>query len=161
MFKQGDLLIYKKEVCIVENIKEKYIKDMDYYILTPITDKSLKIQIPTTSKAIRNLITKEQAEKIIQSIPTIDTIQTDTKNLENDYKQLMQNGTHEDLIKIIKTTYLRNKERLDNNKKTTDKDNFYFNQAENYLYNEFSVVLGLNYEETKNYIIEKVNRLSS
>ena len=41
----------------------------------------------------------------------------------------MQNGTHEDLIKIIKTTYLRNKERLDNNKKTTDKDNYYFNQA--------------------------------
>ena len=72
----------------------------------------------------------------------------------------MQSGTHEDLIKIIKTSYLRNKERIDNNKKTTDKDNHYFNQAETYLYNEFSVVLNLSYEETKDYIINEVNKLS-
>ena len=31
----------------------------------------------------------------------------------------MLSGRHEDLIKIIKTTYLRNKERLDNKKKIT------------------------------------------
>ena len=29
----------------------------------------------------------------------------------------MQSGNHEDLIEIIKTTYLPNKERVDNNKK--------------------------------------------
>lgn len=72
----------------------------------------------------------------------------------------MQNGTHEDLIKIIKTTYFRNKERIDNNKKTTDKDNYYFNQAELYLYNEFSVVLNLTYEETRQYVIDKLNKLN-
>lgn len=160
MFKKGDLLVYKKDVCQVEDIKLKYLRDMDYYILTPIIDKSLKIQIPTTSNAIRSLITKEKVEAIIQSIPDIPVIEKDAKSIENDYKELMQNGTHEDLIKIIKTTYLRNKERLDNNKKTTDKDNYYFNQAELYLYNEFSVVLNLSYEETKNYIIEEVNKLS-
>lgn len=72
----------------------------------------------------------------------------------------MQTGTHEDLIKIIKTTYFRNKERIDNNKKTTDKDNYYFNQAELYLYNEFSVVLNLTYEETRQYVIDKLNKLN-
>lgn len=160
MFKKGDLLVYKKDVCVVEEIKDKYIKDINYYILTPITDKSLKIEIPTNSNAIRDLITKERVDEIIKRIPSIETIKTDSKTLENDYKKLMQSGTHEDLIKIIKTTYLRNKERLDNNKKTTDKDNYYFNQAETYLYNEFSVVLNLSYEETNNYIIEEVNKLS-
>lgn len=159
MFKKGDLLVYQKDVCIVEEIKTKYIKDMDYYILSPLTDKSLKIQIPTTSTAIRKLITKDRVENIIHNIKSIDILKIDSKNLENEYKQLMQSGTHEDLIKIIKTTYLRNKERLDNNKKTTDKDNHYFNQAELYLYNEFSVVLGLSYEDTKKYIIEKVSKL--
>ena len=159
MFKKGDLLVYKKDVCEVEEVKLKYIRDMDYYILTPIIDKSLKIQIPTNSSAIRNLITKEKVEEIIHSIPQTEVIKTNSKTLENDYKQLMQSGTHEDLIKIIKTTYLRNKERLDNNKKTTDKDNYYFNQAELYLYNEFSVVLGLSYEETKEYIIKEVTKL--
>ena len=144
MYKIGDLLVYKKDVCEVEEIKIKYLRDMDYYILSPINDKSLKIQIPTNSKFIRNLITKDRVEEIIKNIKNIKNIKeikTDAKSLENNYKQLMQNRTHEDLIKIIKTTYLRNKERIDNNKKTTDKDIYYFNQAELYLYNEFSVVL--------------------
>lgn len=160
MYKVNDLLVYKKDVCLVKEIKQKYIKDTDYYVLSLINDKSLKLQIPVTSSAIRSLITKEEIDKIISYIPNIEVIKSDTKKLENDYKELMQKGTHEDLIKIIKTTYLRNKERLDNNKKTTDKDNYYFNQAETYLYNEFSVVLGLTYEETKAYIIEKVEKLS-
>ena len=160
MFNVGNLLIYKKDVCKVEEIKPKYINDTDYYILTPTTDNSLKIQIPTNSSAIRTLITKERVKEIINSIPKIEVIKTESKTLENDYKQLMQSGTHEDLIKIIKTTYLRNKERLDNNKKTTDKDNYYFNQAETYLYNELSVVLNLTYDETKKYIIDEVNKLT-
>jgi len=160
-FKIGDLLVYKKDVCVVEEIKIKYLRDMDYYILSPINDKSLKIQIPTNSNAIRELITKSKVKEIINSIPKIDIIKSESKTLENEYKQLMQNGTHEDLIKIIKTTYLRNKQRIDNNKKTTDKDNYFFNQAELYLYNELSIVLNLTYEETKEYIINEVNKLNS
>lgn len=159
MYKIGDLLIYKKELCRVEEIKNKYIKDIDYYVLKLLTDESLTIQIPTNSNLIRNLITKEEIEKIISNIPNIEVIKSNDKNLEHEYKALMQSGTHEDLIKIIKTTYLRNKERLDNNKKTTDKDNNYFNQAESYLYNEFATVLGMAYEETKEYVINKVNQL--
>ena len=160
MYKVNDLLVYKKDVCVVEEIKPKYLRDTDYYVLSPLTDKSLKLQVPTTSNAIRGLIKKEKIEEIIQSIPNIEVIKSDAKTLEADYKLLMQNGTHEDLIKIIKTTYLRNKGRLDNNKKTTDKDNYYFNQAELYLYNEFSVVLNLTYDETKQYIIDKLNNLN-
>lgn len=160
MYKVNDLLVYKKDVCVVEEIKQKYLRDSDYYVLSPLTDKSLKLQVPTTSNAIRDLIKKEKIEGIIQSIPNIEVIKSDAKTLETDYKLLMQNGTHEDLIKIIKTTYLRNKERLDNNKKTADKDNYYFNQAELYLYNEFSVVLNLTYDETKQYIIDKLNNLN-
>ena len=161
MYKVGDLLVYKKDVCEIIEIKEKYLRDMDYYILAPIIDKSLKLQIPTSSSAIRDLLTKEEIKKLINQIPTIETIKIESKNIENEYKQLMQSGTHEDLIKIIKTTYLRNKERLDNNKKTTDKDNYYFNQAELYLYNEFSVVLNLTYDETKEYVLNVVNKLTS
>ena len=160
MYKVNDLLVYKKDVCVVEEIKPKYLRDTDYYVLSPLTDKSLKLQVPTTSNAIRDLIKKEKIEEIIQSIPNIEVIKSDAKTLEADYKLLMQNGTHEDLIKIIKTIYLRNKERLDNNKKTADKDNYYFNQAELYLYNEFSVVLNLTYDETKQYIIDKLNNLN-
>ena len=86
MYKVNDLLVYKKDVCIVEEIKTKYIKDTDYYVLSPITDKSLKIQIPTTSSTIRNLISKKEIDKIIENIQNIEVIKNDTKKLENEYK---------------------------------------------------------------------------
>ena len=70
----------------------------------------------------------------------------------------METNTHEDLIKIIKPTYLRNHERLNQGKKAGDKDLTFFKQAENYLYNELSYSLDKAYEECKNYIIEKVTR---
>ena len=80
--------------------------------------------------------------------------------IETEYRKLLNSNKHDDLIKIIKTTYLRNKERIDNNKKTRDSDNTYFAQAETYLYNEFSIVLGLTYEETKNYVVKQVTELT-
>jgi len=154
MYKINDLLIYKKDVCKVKEIKEKYLRDTDYYVLVPLKDESLTIQVPVNNNAIRNIISKEETEKIIKNIPNIDIIKSDAKILENEYKTLMQNGTHEDLIKIIKTTYLRNEERLANNKKTADKDNRYFEEAESYLYHEFSISLNLPYDSVKQYIID-------
>ena len=159
MYKINDYIIYKREVCQIKDILPKFYKDTDYYLLSPLSDDSLTIKVPTDNKEIRNLITKKEVERIIKEIPNIATIDSDTKQLEAIYKELLSSGTHEDLIKIIKTTYLRNKERLDNNKKTTDKDNYYFNLAEKYLYGEFQVVLNLTYNEAKTYVIDKVTKL--
>ena len=161
MYTTGELIVYKKEVCLIKEIKKKYYKDMDYYILEPINDKSLKIKIPTNNKYIRNLITKEKITEIISKIPSIDIIDTNDKLLETKYKELLKTDNYLDLIKIIKTTYLRNKERTDHNKKISEKDYNYFNLAEKYLYTEFSVVLNMTYDETKDYIIKKVDSLTN
>ena len=161
MYKTNDYLIYGKDVCKVHEIEEKKFNNEDYYILRPINNESLKISVPVTNKngKIRDLITKEEIENLINKIPNIDIITTEDKFIENEYKKLLNNGSHEDLIKIIKTTYLRNKERLDNNKKIAEKDKNYFELAEEYLYNEFSIVLEKTLEETKNYIINAVTKL--
>lgn len=154
-------IVYKKETCKIIDILKNYFKGEDYYILTPIKDSSLTIKVPVNNKELRGLINKAEIEKIIKKIPSIPIIDTNSKNLENIYKELLQENSHENLIRIIKTSYLRNKERIDNNKKTTDKDNYYFELAENYLYEEFQIVLGMSYDETKNYVISKVAELTS
>ena len=74
--------------------------------------------------------------------------------------ELLKSGTYNDLIAIIKTTYLRNETRDKEKKKRSEKDTTYFNLAEKYLYTEFSVVLGKNYEDTKEYVISKVREIS-
>ncbi len=162
MKKIGDYVIYRKEVCKVVNIKEKHFQNKDYYVLVPIDDESLRIDVPIENKNgwLRELISKDEAENIIKKIPKIDMITCNEKMIEPQYKMLLSEGSHESLIKIIKTTYLRNKDRLDNKKKISDKDNYYFELAEKYLYNEFSVVLGMDYEQTKKYVIDCVRRTS-
>ncbi|MBQ3020690.1 MAG: hypothetical protein IJD92_00520 [Bacilli bacterium] len=134
-------------------ILEKYYNNEDYYILNSLSDKSLNIKIPITSNKIRNIITKDEFKTIIANIPIIEIIKDNDRLIENNYKTLMQSGKHEDLIKIIKTTYLRNEQRLNNNKKISEIDDTYFKKAEKYLYNEFSIVLNKSFDETKEYII--------
>ena len=106
---------------------------------------------------IRDLISKEEVEKIIKEIPKIEVIQCDDKLLEAEYKTLLNSNVLENYVRIIKTTYLRNKEREANKKKISEKDNHYFELAEKYLYNEFSIVLNKTFEETKDYVIKRVS----
>ena len=54
---------------------------------------------------------------------------------------------------------MRNDDRKNKNKKVSEKDNDYFNKAEKYLYNELSIALSMSFDETKDYIIKKVQEL--
>lgn len=154
MYKKDTLIVYKKDVCKIVDIKE--INNAKYLILIPLNDTSLKIEVPINNKDLRNLITKKEVNNIIKNMPNISIIEKNNKLLENDYRDLLKEGSFESLIKIIKTAYLRNKDRTDNNKKKQEKDEYYLNLAEKYLYTEFSVVLDMKYEDIKNYILKTV-----
>lgn len=150
------LLSIKKDVCKVTNYKEKHFNNNDYYELFPILDSSLKIVVPVNSDALRTVLSREESERVIEMIPSIDVINIGDKLIENEYKRLLQVGGYEGLVKIIKTTYLRNEDRVNNKRKISEKDDNYFNLAEKYLYSEFSVSLGIPYDEVKKYIIDRV-----
>ena len=148
-------IIYERDVCIIEEVMKKYIKGIDYFILRPLNDKTLKISVPVTSKMLRNVISFDEANELINNMKNIDVLK-DEKQMENEYKRLLDTRDLNDLVKIIKTTYLRNKERIDNKKKISEKDDNYFNKAEDYLYTELSVALNMKKSEVKKYIIKKL-----
>lgn len=117
-----------------------------------------KISVPIDNKNgyLRKLLTKKEVDELIKEIKNIDIIDTDIKNIEIEYRNLLHTLDHKNLIKIIKTTYLRNKQRIESKRSIGEKDKEYFNKAEEYLYNEFSVVLGKSYDGAKEYVINKV-----
>lgn len=156
MFKKDDVIVFKRDVCIVKDIKD--MGKRKCYVLSPTLDDSLTITIPVDNINIRSLLSKKEVEAVINNINNIGIIDSPNRLIENEYKDLLHSGKHEDLVKIIKTTYLRNKERADNKRTVGEKDKEYFNKAEKYLYNEFSYVLGKSYEDTKKYVIDKVNK---
>ena len=157
MYRVGDYLVYKKDVCKVKEIIEK--DTGTFYSLEPVSDSSLKIQASINSDGIRELITKKELDNLINNISNIEIIDCDEKMIEYEYKQLLCSVNKEDLIKLIKTTYLRNKYRLENKKRKNLRDSEYMEKAEKLLYTEIGVVLNLTFEETKNFIINKVESM--
>lgn len=157
MFKVDDYVIYNHSVCKIIGFNS--FKGRNYYILNSINDLSLKINVPIDNNNIRELISIDNINMLIKKIPSIRVIDVDSKNIDGAYKSLIDDGSYESLISIIKTAYLINKDRIDNRKKVRDKDYYYFKLAEEYLYSEFSVVLGMSYEDTKAYVISEVSKL--
>lgn len=157
MFKVNDYVIYKRDVCII--LEEKLISNYEYFVLQSTIDDSLKINIPKnmSSKLLRHLNTKEDIEKLISKIKTIPLLDVNSKNIEEDYKRCLRDETLESLIAIIKTSYFRNQSRLAHNKKMTDKDKYYYELAEKFLYNEIAYIYNITYEDAKKYVLDKLN----
>jgi CarD family transcriptional regulator len=103
-------------------------------------------------------MSREEIDDLLDKIKSIDLIKESDRKLEFKYKELLDSDSPEDLVRIIKTAYLRNKNRIDNKRKISEKDKHYFDLAEHYLYNEISVVMGMSFDETREYIIEKMDK---
>lgn|SRR5574344_1511595 len=156
MYKINDYVIYKRDVCIVKDIKHDDKMKYDYYVLAPIEDKSLLIDVPTDNKLgnIRSIISSKEANELINKIPQIEPLaKIPEKMYENAYKKLLTNNDLSDLVIIIKTTYLRNENRVEEHKKVSEKDKNYFELAEKLLYDELAIALNKSYDEIKTYII--------
>lgn len=157
MLKVGEYVIYQEQVCQIKEQKINEFTHLESFILVPITDSSLKVNVPIDNPNIKNLMTKQEIEDLLSKIKTIPLIEVDDKLLESEYKKLFHSGNREDLVKIIKTTYRRNQARINHNKKTSEKDTHYFTLAENLLYSEIAAVLGITLEEAKEYVLQNVH----
>lgn len=157
MLQKNEYVVYKKDICVISEIKE--INGSMYYILKPIDDDSLTISLPIESNGFRALLSMDEAMKFIDSIPLIEMVEANNdKSLEMLYKKMLLSLNDEDLIKIIKTTYLRNKYRSDNRKKLGSIDSYYLEEAERRLYLELSIVLHLDIDNVKSLIIDALNK---
>lgn len=160
MYKSGDVVVYGRDVYRIKDVKDNYLFNKNYYIMNPIDDDSLVTSVPVdTTSYLRDVITKEEAEELIAKIPSIEIVQASDRDIEYEYKQLLRENTLEALIKIIKTTYMRNMMRQNQNKRISEKGGQYFNRAERQLYNELSISLHLTVDDTKRYVIDSVKAL--
>ena len=105
-------------------------------------------------------MTKEEAEELIDSIPEIDELWVSNDKLrEEKYKETMKSCECRDWIKIIKTLYLRKQERIAQGKKTTAMDDRYLRLAEENLYSELSLALGIPKDGMEEYITKRMTAM--
>lgn len=162
MFKINEIVIYRKEVFKITEIKKKSQTREEYYVLEPYYVKEglrTRLEVPVSNRMdyLRKLSTPEEIETLIQRIPDIPEIEGNTRIIESDYRAKLKNATLEDLVSIIKTTYGRNQERERQNKHSGSTDDNYFRQAELLLYREVGAALDMSEEEARDYITQRLS----
>lgn len=164
MFEIGEYVVYgSKGVCQIEDISHVDIpgasKDRLYYVLRQHDNGSGKIYVPTDNEKIvmRKVITREAAEDLIRRMPQIEQMWVDNdKQRESMYKEAMRTCDYNEWVSMIKTLYFRKKERTAQGKKVTALDERYLKAAENELYSELSLILGIPKAEMPAYINEHI-----
>lgn len=159
MYKINDYVVYKREVCVVKDLKK--INNQDYYTLENKEDPTLKVSVPVSqeNQLLRSLATFEEISHTLDHINDIPTLDINERNLEEQYKDLLQGTTIEDLIKIIKTTYIRNEIRKNNRKHLSDKDTNYQELAEQFLFNEIAYSMNISYEAARELVFNKLTNI--
>ncbi len=164
MFEVGDRIVYGTHgVCEVTAIGRLSMSVADrrkkYYTLRPVYQQDSLIYVPVDNKKIkmRLILTQKESEEFIQKIPQIDTIWiANERDREKLYREALISCDCRELIRIIKTIYLRKLLRERNGKKVAAVDERYFRQAEDLLYGELSLSLDMGREKIEPYIREQI-----
>mgnify|MGYP001034592739 FL=1 len=164
MFEIGEYIVYGNTgVCKVAE-KTKMVApgaktDKLYYTLEPVYDKGCRLFTPVDNQKVkmRPVLTKKEADELIGKIKEIDILWVnDEKNREQIYKEAIGTCDCEEWVRMIKTLYIRKQSRLAAGKKVTSSDEKYLHLAEESLYGELSVVMGIPKDEMEEYIAGRV-----
>ncbi len=154
MFDIGEYVSYGNNgICQVAEITKMQGTDdssRQYYILKPINNESGKIYTPVDNDKvfIRELITVQEAEQLLDDISSIETIDiTNPRELDVEYKRRIRTGDWHMWVSIIKTIYKKRDEREKNGKKLTTSDERYLREVSARLYDELSFVMDKENEE--------------
>ena len=152
MFEIGTYIVCGQHgVCRVEDIGKLKLSEAsgnkDYYTLSQVYSRGGVLYVPADSDKIimRPVITKEEAEDLIAHMTEIDPIQIDNEKRKDDiFKQAFKTCDNREWVKILKTLYARKQLRLS---KGTAEDN---------LYGELAISLGIDRKAVEGYIIDKI-----
>lgn len=167
MFEKGEYVVYgSKGVCWIQDITNIDIPGADqkrlYYIMHPVQNSEQTLYLPTdsTKAIIRRVMTREEANQLIQEIPLIEDLEVpNEKQREASYRQALNGCSGRAWVSILKTLNKRKEERLAAGKKVTALDERYLRVTQQELYGELSVALGIEKENMHDYIQERIAAL--
>lgn len=165
MYKIGERVVYGQTgVCTVTDICEKeFIKNSKktYYVLKPTGSEKDLIYAPVDGGKVlvRSLMTKNQAEELINSIPVIVSKAPNVDNItKDDYIAKINNHSPKDLVELTAIIYAKKLAVKEQKKKLNVVDEKYMKIGEKLLFGELSEVLGIPVDDVPDYIFNKINK---
>jgi len=165
MFQAGELVVYSTTgVCRVEAITKPNLSGADrnreYYQLKPLQqDGVIYCPVDNPKVSIRPVISREEAEKLIDLIPTMEAEACRAPTLQalaQHYQEAVRSHNCKDLIEMMMSIYAKRRQAEAQKRRLGMVDERYMKQAERLLHGEFSAALGIPFEEVGDYIAKRV-----
>ena len=163
MYKIGEKIIYGENgVCTVEKIAPLDMsgapKEKLYYHLTPLIGSGTYFAPVDTSAFMRPVISREEAEALIDSMPGIPpAICNDSRfnHVDAFYRELFKQHTNEALVSVIKGLRCRMAEK----KTRSTRAEATMKRAKDILHGELSVALQIEFRDVEAYIENRVGEI--
>lgn len=162
MYEIGDHVIYGRSgICLVKDIsclKLRGISDTQlYYTLAPVYTTETIFAPVDTAMPMRPAISHHEAVNLIAQIPEIEKameipVNMDHKELAKYYAELLKSHDCKDLIKLIIASYIRGEKSSREKLKISQTDKSFRRDAENILYGELSIALGISKKSIPDFI---------
>ena len=165
MFSIGDTVTYGiNGVCRIESETTRKVKgeNKKYLVLKPVFQDNATVYVPLDNEGLvgrmKKTLTNEEAQNIIESIPQCkeEWISSDGERTKK-FKEIMMSGDSKALTKMVRTLYLHREKQFAKGRKLHASDEHLLHDAENILFGELALALGILPEEVPAYIHEKIS----
>ena len=160
MYNVGDIVMYGTfGICKVTAIEKRDLtgEEQEYYILKHINSEKNIFYVPTNNDTalskMHPICSKAEVDELISHMNSegLIWIDNDIKRKE-EYSRIIKDADKHEIIRLIKTLYLRRKELAESGKKLRSTDENYLSLAENMLFEEFAFALDIDRSEVVEYI---------
>ena len=163
LYQVGELILYGSTgVCKVMDVKKLEIEGEErrYYVLKPLYQECT-ISTPAENGKVfmRPVLTREEAEQLIDRIPSMraDAFETRVlRELVEHYEASLKTHDCADLVELTMSLYAKKQGMEQQKKKFGALDERFMKRAEDLLFGELSVSLGIPKEEVPRYIEARV-----
>ncbi|MDR0862190.1 MAG: CarD family transcriptional regulator [Oscillospiraceae bacterium] len=158
MYKIGDLIFYGRTgVCHVSDLVTQ--ADKELYILEPLYC-NYTISTPVDTKTyMRPIIAKEEAERLIDTIPTVKAEPYHSRvirELTGHYDESLKTNNCADLIALTMSIYEKKQDAELQKRKLGAIDEKYMKRSEELLFVELAAALGIDKDDVPKYIAERL-----
>jgi CarD family transcriptional regulator len=167
MFQIGDLIIYGGSNCVCRVVKITKLdfqgidKDRVYYVLKPIyQDCIIYSPVDNENMLMRPIITKDEADKLIDKIPEMKTEafqSNDLKQIAEHYESMLNSRDCAKLIELTMSIYEKKNFSMTHNGRFGTQETGYLKKAENMLFGELAIALNIPLEQVQAYIATRVS----
>ncbi|MGN0621121.1 MAG: CarD family transcriptional regulator [Porcipelethomonas sp.] len=162
-FEVDEYVMYRYSgICRIDGVEKKCfdgVNETSYYKLKPIDNAHSSCYVPVESagEKIRKLLTEKEIYALIDSMPEEDEIWFDnSKERKVMFSKILRSDDYKVIIGMTKALYRQQKKYIENGKKLSSSDEMVMKNAEKIMYQEFSLVLGIDTDKIEETITNRI-----